>query len=659
MNFKAESQSSEETKKREYLKQQHQLRTMTKTAAPLSADNMIENLLSKKEIFQKKTNQPETSRQKPQVGPWPMWLTPGREHPMYKDIWRIVGSQNGLADTNKLSLLLMTSRLTTETLGYIWSLSNVTVPGSLTQQELYIALALVALAQSGYTFANSNVVRQLKEAPQPILDLHNFETLSMIPPLTTPPNPPASLTISSSIQQHPAPSSVQTPELSPLPPPVRTITENISLLDFSHEPLSLIDSSPTKSLAVLSATDLRNDFPEVKPVEQKLVFSDFQSGISADDEFDDFKSADIFSSDMNTLTVLDVSEPKVKSSGGSSTSYEGADDLFPRCVVKSKTPDLLPPPVTAAAFDSIPSPDFPAFELKDLPVLDPRNPRTGAKENSLVPSFEPLDQSPSSSFDLGLGGFDSLSDLKLGDLKLDDTTHSPEPLSLDFGPISQPPAADPAPVPTLPTPTIESAPPSLLPPSTSVPQEDRYSALRMLDSGLFSTEESPAAAPEEFGDFLTADIPPSTVSSHRTLKDSDDDIQIKCLGACLKLLREAVSIFDNIEDTKVLNEVACNERGKSYLQEILEVERIGRRIRSTRETCDLISEFENLSKILQPYIEYVKNNHLEEQDGPKCGICMCEHGPSHVKYGINHFHAPCANLYLHMVDPILPIAPVM
>lgn len=46
------------------------------------------------------------------------------------------------------------------------------------------------------------------------------------------------------------------------------------------------------------------------------------------------------------------------------------------------------------------------------------------------------------------------------------------------------------------------------------------------------------------------------------------------------------------------------------VSEILEVERIGRRIRSTRESCDLISEFENLSKNLQPYIEYVKNNHV-------------------------------------------------
>uniref|UniRef100_A0A0K8TJ09 Synergin gamma C-terminal domain-containing protein n=1 Tax=Lygus hesperus TaxID=30085 RepID=A0A0K8TJ09_LYGHE len=379
--------------------------------------------------------------------------------------------------------------------------------------------------------------------------------------------------------------------------------------------------------------------------------------MSADDEFDDFKSADIFSSDMNTLTVLDVSELKVKSSSGSSIPYEGADDLFPRCVVKPKTPDLLPSP-TAAAFDSTPIPDFTVSELQDLPVLDPKIPRTGTKESAVIPSIEPLEQSPNLSFDLGLG-FDSLTDLKLGDLKVGDTTHSPEPLSLDFGPISLPPAADPSSLTSMPTPTAESSPPSLMSASTYAPQEDRYSALRMLDSGLFSTEKSSATAPEEFGDFLTADIPASSVSSHQTLKDADDDIQIKCLGACLKLLREAVSTFDNIEDTKVLNEVASNEKGKAYLQEILEVERIGRRIRSTRETCDLISEFENLSKLLQPYIEYVKNNHMEEQDGPKCGICMCEHGPAHVKYGINHFHAPCANLYLHMVDPILPIAPVM
>lgn len=73
--------------------------------------------------------------------------------------------------------------------------------------------------------------------------------------------------------------------------------------------MSLIDSSPKKSLAVLSAMDLGKDYPEMKPLEPNAVFSDFQTG--GDDDFDDFKSADIFTTDMNSLTVLDLTEPKV------------------------------------------------------------------------------------------------------------------------------------------------------------------------------------------------------------------------------------------------------------------------------------------------------------------------------------------------------------
>lgn len=76
------------------------------------------------------------------------WLIPGSGavHPLYERIWTAVLNGN-FAHTSIFSRLLMTSGLSTDSLGFIWSLANQTVAGMLTQQEVYVVLALVALAQ--------------------------------------------------------------------------------------------------------------------------------------------------------------------------------------------------------------------------------------------------------------------------------------------------------------------------------------------------------------------------------------------------------------------------------------------------------------------------------------------------------------------------------
>ena len=77
----------------------------------------------------------------------PRWLFSGHEPPIYKRVWDIVGSPTGYADTSKLTNILLTSRLSTDVLGYIWSLSNSNLSSALLQHDTYTALALVALAQ--------------------------------------------------------------------------------------------------------------------------------------------------------------------------------------------------------------------------------------------------------------------------------------------------------------------------------------------------------------------------------------------------------------------------------------------------------------------------------------------------------------------------------
>lgn len=73
----------------------------------------------------------------------------GFVHPLYDQIWQYVKSdkRDRTCDTNLVSQLLMTSSLPIDVLGKLWSMANIGVEGSLSQQELYIILALITLVQ--------------------------------------------------------------------------------------------------------------------------------------------------------------------------------------------------------------------------------------------------------------------------------------------------------------------------------------------------------------------------------------------------------------------------------------------------------------------------------------------------------------------------------
>ncbi|XP_014205627.1 synergin gamma-like isoform X2 [Copidosoma floridanum] len=110
----------------------------------------------------------------------PGWLWPNSNvlSPLYKGIWEAVQEKHPsrpnvevLVDTNKIFPLLLTSQLPTEVLGYIWSLANQKYAGQLTEQELYIVLALVALAQASYPFNSLEVLTYIRTPPTPNLNL--------------------------------------------------------------------------------------------------------------------------------------------------------------------------------------------------------------------------------------------------------------------------------------------------------------------------------------------------------------------------------------------------------------------------------------------------------------------------------------------------------
>lgn len=84
----------------------------------------------------------------------PTWLTPSSQllPQFYRQVWKLVEQDKGLVDTTRIFPLLLTSGLPTDVLGFIWGLANHKVAGQLTEQELYIVLALVALAQVSALF---------------------------------------------------------------------------------------------------------------------------------------------------------------------------------------------------------------------------------------------------------------------------------------------------------------------------------------------------------------------------------------------------------------------------------------------------------------------------------------------------------------------------
>ncbi|XP_026669656.1 synergin gamma-like [Ceratina calcarata] len=134
-------------------------------------------------------NKTHMDRRLNQLPTW-LWTNSTTLPPIYKMVWEAVREDkvrtNGmqtelLVDTNKVFPLLLTSQLPTEVLGHIWNLANQKYAGQLTEQELYIVLALVAAAQASYTFNSLDILHLLPFPPTPYL---NIECLMNLQPVT-------------------------------------------------------------------------------------------------------------------------------------------------------------------------------------------------------------------------------------------------------------------------------------------------------------------------------------------------------------------------------------------------------------------------------------------------------------------------------------------
>ncbi|XP_060860565.1 synergin gamma-like isoform X3 [Metopolophium dirhodum] len=145
----------------------------------VDADSMIKNIISQDTFVVNKDHQLYSNL--------PKWMIPksGFVHPLYEQIWQYVKSdrRDRTCDTHLVSQLLMTSGLPVDVLGGLWSMANVGVEGSLSQQELYIILALITLVQNGYSVSNVSLLQHIHKPIIPQLNYtiiekkHNVSTV--------------------------------------------------------------------------------------------------------------------------------------------------------------------------------------------------------------------------------------------------------------------------------------------------------------------------------------------------------------------------------------------------------------------------------------------------------------------------------------------------
>ncbi|XP_003424057.1 synergin gamma isoform X1 [Nasonia vitripennis] len=251
----------------------------------------------------------------------PGWLWPNSNvlSPLYKRIWEAVQEDRPkpgavhnevLVDTNKIFPLLLTSQLPTEVLGYIWSLANQKYAGQLTEQELYVVLALVALAQASYPFNSLEVLYYIRIPPTPNLNLSLLDANTVKNETKVHVSPFDSPSLNSVTNKKHGNSTRPSSKSMNLPSNADGLTYNHNHSDSREVKFSSGHSSSYNANTVY--VDGRQNFysqPEVK--HQSSSYS--ATSTDSNDDFSDFQSAPI----TNVPTIPNIWDSKQGSAIGS------------------------------------------------------------------------------------------------------------------------------------------------------------------------------------------------------------------------------------------------------------------------------------------------------------------------------------------------------
>uniref|UniRef100_A0A914VLS8 EH domain-containing protein n=1 Tax=Plectus sambesii TaxID=2011161 RepID=A0A914VLS8_9BILA len=115
----------------------------------------------------------------PMAGQLPALFSDENKIPaVYYQALALCSMNNQLPNTALVYNLMVTSKLSRDTLGFIWSLVNRTLPGQLTRPEFFAYLALIALAQNGQT-PSYQALMGLQALPIPKLQLPSMTTATL------------------------------------------------------------------------------------------------------------------------------------------------------------------------------------------------------------------------------------------------------------------------------------------------------------------------------------------------------------------------------------------------------------------------------------------------------------------------------------------------
>ncbi|XP_071574026.1 uncharacterized protein [Temnothorax nylanderi] len=485
-------------------------------------------------------NKSHANKRLNQLPSW-LWTNSATLPPVYKMVWEAVREDrvrsNGvqaelLVDTNKVFPLLLTSQLPMEVLGHIWSLANQKYAGQLTEQELYIVLALVAAAQTSYSFNSLDILHLLPFPPTPYLNIDCLMNLQ-----------PAAQTNPPKLQHYEVPSSNMGVEGKYIPDVKGKAKVRAQVNTVPDATISFSGSTPGKSSCFdgkiqvpgAAGSNVNNLFKDAR--QNPRVQADVPSASSFDescDEFTEFQSAPVPS-----VSAMPIWDSKQGSAIGSRLANHNLGvkktvDKVKKTAVGTKTVHINTQIRT-------PAPASMPYQSKDQSIMESASdlfPKCGIKNQSKTVILKdtvirnndtPKDYSDS---------FNSL-------------TGVAKPVSSDKEVL---PKVELAPKAV----TVEMSD-SVQQDLMSLPQvEDKYSALRELvqeapvisDASVDLTFNNQSA--DEFGEFMSAEQPPANPS----LSDALDIESFSNIFADFEFKTHANADNNNLADLNFVSEVS-------------------------------------------------------------------------------------------------------
>ncbi|XP_024872784.1 synergin gamma-like [Temnothorax curvispinosus] len=488
-------------------------------------------------------NKSHANKRLNQLPSW-LWTNSTTLPPVYKMVWEAVREDrvrsNGvqaelLVDTNKVFPLLLTSQLPMEVLGHIWSLANQKYAGQLTEQELYIVLALVAAAQTSYSFNSLDILHLLPFPPTPYL---NIDCLMNLQPAAAQTNPPK-------LQHYEEPGSNMGVEGKYIPDVKGKAKVRAQVNTVPDATISFSGGTPGKSSCFdgkiqvpgAAGINVNNLFKDAR--QNPRVQADVPSASSFDescDEFTEFQSAPIPS-----VSAMPIWDSKQGSAIGSRLANHNLGvkktvDKVKRTTVGTKTVHINTQIRT-------PAPASLPYQSKDQSIMMESTsdlfPKCGIKNQSKTVILKdtvirnndtPKDYSDSFNSLAGVAKPVSISDKEV----LPKVELAPKAVTVEIS---------------------DSVQQDLM----SLPQvEDKYSALRELvqeapvtsDASVDLTFNNQSA--DEFGEFMSAEQPPANPS----ISDALDIESFSNIFADFEFKTHANADNNNLADLNFVSEVS-------------------------------------------------------------------------------------------------------